>query len=181
MWQNLLNICSPLRHPFPPSQIFTWGTALMLMSLTDAHWRGLWASRLTFNKLHMPKMHLSNPRFERLFCLRSHGLYALTVCAAPQGLIYILLHSQIKLKMTRHCWFHADFPTVCSVVWKAHWRAAERWLAGDEPGGLRLGFVAKVNSLWGTWHQQTDIHHSQALLTSSGVPHPHKNSFIIIT
>jgi len=92
----------------------------MLMRLTDAHWRGLWASRLTFNKLHMPEMHLSNHCFEMLLCLRSHGLYALTVRAAPQRVIYIPLHSQIKIKMTRDCSFHADFPTVSSVVWKAH-------------------------------------------------------------
>lgn len=132
----LLNICWPLRHPFPPSQIFTWRTALMLMSLTDAHWRGIWASRFAFNKPHMPERHLSNHCFEMLFCLSSNGLYALAVCVAPQGLIYILLHSQIKIKMNRHCSFHAEIPTVISVVWKTHWRAAERWLAGDEPDGL---------------------------------------------
>lgn len=73
-----------------------------------------------FNKLHMLEMHLSKHCFEMLFCLRFNGLYALTVCAAPQGLIYILLHSQIKIKMTRHCSFHAEIPTVSYVVWKAH-------------------------------------------------------------
>lgn len=136
------------------------------MSLT-AHWRGLWASRLAFNKLHMPKMHLSKHFFEMLFWLRSHGLNAFTVricCTSWTDVHTVTVTDQFL------CWLCNCELCGLEGSLKGCWeKASRRWAWRPT-----TGFVAKVNYPWGTWHQQTDIHHSQALLTSSGVPHPQK-------
>lgn len=158
LWQTpLQHICWALSHRITASQTFLWGLALMLMSLTDAHWQGLWDSGLPFNKLHMPEMHLSNRRFKTLFW--SHKRYAFTVCADPQGLIYIILHSQIKTKMTRRCSPHAGFwlwaPWSGKLI-EALLRDDQEWVSMMASDGV---FGQSKQS------EARGISHSQALLT----------------
>lgn len=167
----LLNICSALSHPFPPSQIFTWGAAPMLMSLTDAHWRGLWASRLAFNKLHM---HLFKILLWNAILLKiSWALGSYYMCCTSGTDIHSVTltdHEQNDQTLLISCWVSncelCGLESSLKGCWEMASRRWARWPA--------TAFVSKVNEPWGTWHRQTDLLRSQALLISSGAPHPRK-------